>query len=96
MTYRDEFPDFDPATLPAIPPEWTDQSWHNDACPSFNTGKGIVVFVDFENTADREFEGACQRFCVQRDPETCDDNDVIFETDEWAEVLAFVESGKLP
>ena len=29
MTYRTEFPDFDPATMPAIPAHWTDD-WNDD------------------------------------------------------------------
>jgi hypothetical protein len=34
MSYRQEFPNFDPATMPEIPTGWEDISWHNDACPS--------------------------------------------------------------
>jgi hypothetical protein len=40
MSYREEFPDFDPAAMPAIPQHWGDTSWHNDACPSFDAGNG--------------------------------------------------------
>lgn len=89
MTYRTEFPDFDPATMPAIPAGWRDQSWHNDLCPSFNAGNGKVVFIDFADPAQREMkEGA--RFVVLRDPELDDCNDTMFQSDDWEAVLAFV------
>lgn len=89
MTFRTEFPDFDPATLPAIPAGWTDQSWHNDACPCFNAGNGKVVFIDYADPTLREWpEG--KRFTVQGDPEMVDHNDVLFETDDWAELLKAV------
>ena len=90
MTYREEFPDFDPSTMPAIPQNWEDTSWHNDACPSFNTGKGRVVFVDFSDLSLREFDGG-KRFTVQADPEIHDHNETFLETDDWAEVLSFVQ-----
>jgi hypothetical protein len=93
MTYRAEFPDFDPATLPAIPAGWTDQSWHNDACPSFNAGNGMVVFIDFADASLKEFEDT-KRFTVHADPEIHDSNDVLFETDEWNECLAFLIAKK--
>lgn len=89
MTYQIEFPDFDPATLPAIPPHWRDQSWHNDACPSFNAGNGLVVFTDFADPALREFPDG-SRFTVHSDPELTNGNDVLLESDNWADVLAFV------
>lgn len=92
MTFQIEFPDFDPATMPAIPAGWVDQSWHNDMCPSFNARNGTVVFVDFADLAQREFGDMVRRFSVQTDPETSDGNDVLLETDDWSAVLAFVET----
>lgn len=91
MTFQTEFPDFDATTLPAIPEGWTDTSWHNDICPSFNTGKGTYVFVDFADIELREFDG-CKRFSVHTDPEVTNSNDVLFESDDWADVLKFVDS----
>lgn len=44
--FRTEFPDFDPATMPEIPSNWTDTSWDNDTCPSFAAQENITVFVD--------------------------------------------------
>lgn len=89
MTYQTEFPDFATADMPTIPANWTDQSWHNDACPSFNAGNGKVVFIDFADPALKEWEDV-KRFTVHTDPETTNGNDVLFETDDWSELLAFV------
>ncbi len=90
MTYRDEFPDFDPATMPAIPADWTGISWHNDGCPSWNTGNGLVVCVDYAAPEQREFpEGP--RFCVIVDPAISDHNEDLFQSDDWEAVLAFAE-----
>jgi hypothetical protein len=38
---RREFPDFPLESLPEIPADWDDQSWHNDACPSFEANPMI-------------------------------------------------------
>ena len=46
MTYKTEFPEFPDADIPSVflAAPWRDQSWHNDACPSFarslDDGKG--------------------------------------------------------
>lgn len=87
-TFRTEFPDFDPATMPAIPETWIDQSWHNETCPRFHTPNGLVVFVDFADDGDREFGGGT-RFSVHIDG---DDLEVLHEGDDWDAVLAFVAS----
>lgn len=85
MNFRTEFPDFDPATMPAIPEAWTDISWHNDACPSFDTGT-CNVFIDYANEADREFLGQ-PRFCVIAYP---DHDGESFASDNWDAIIAFV------
>lgn len=93
-TFRTEFPEFDPATMPAIPADWTDCSWHNDTCPSFIAAGvqdyaapgwwTVSVFVDFLATADREFPGT-PRFQVVFN----DDGGArgLFATDDWSDVL---------
>jgi hypothetical protein len=87
-TFRTEFPDFDPATLPEIPATWADRSWRNDACPSFQTPNGLAVFVDYADPAWREMPGL-PRFSVQ--PAEADHNEELFPSDDWAAVLAFVD-----
>ena len=85
-TFRDEFPDFDPATMPAVPAEWSDISWHNDACPSFDAGNDMVVFVDYADQSLREFPDS-ERFTVS-------DGDFLLATNDWSEVLAFCANVK--
>ena len=89
MTYQTEFPDFPATDMPTIPAGWTDTSWHNDACPSFNVGNGMVVFIDFADSSLKEFEDT-KRFTVHADPEVHNHNDVLMDTDDWSELLAFV------
>jgi len=90
MTYRDEFPDFDPATMPAIPASWSDQSWHNDACPTFDAGNGLLVSVNYADTALREWGSDRPRFTVQRPAEDWSTVADLLATDSWDEVLALV------
>lgn len=53
---RAEFPDFDLATLPAIPEGFVDHSWHNEICPCYvNEALGLTIMVDYPNAEDREF-----------------------------------------
>ena len=86
MSYREEFPDFPEADMPAIPAGWEDISWHNDACPSFDMGEGRVVYVDYADKAQREWPDA-PRFVVTFDPGDNSSIRTVLETDDWAEVL---------
>lgn len=93
MGYREAFPDYDAATMPDVPKTWTDISWRNDACPSFKTWNGAIVFVDYEDPNDREFPD-CKRFSVHVDPDLDESRDmaVIVETNDWLEVVRAVAS----
>jgi hypothetical protein len=88
MTYRDAFPDYDPASMPAVPTSWADISWHSDTCPSFTTGNGLLVYVEYTDDDLRELGG--QRFMVMVDPAVADSNDILLETDDWNAVLSLV------
>lgn len=92
MTYRTEFPDFRPEDMPAIPAGWSDQSWHNDACPFFLATPSLGVFVNFADPMEREFSD-CPRFLVvpMEDGLHPMDSDTLLQTDDWSEVLAYVE-----
>lgn len=88
-TYTTEFPDFDPATMPDVPDTWEDVSWHNDNCPSFMIGDHLLVFVDHVDPAQRLNPET--RYQVM--PLTAgqyDGADSLMDSDDWAEVLAFV------
>lgn len=92
-----EFPDYPIASLPPIPAHWVDRSWHNEPCPTFQIGEadGQIVFIDFPDPAVREFP-EMKRFTVHN----LDQNGQLgtdsmgLETDDWAEVLAEVESNE--
>lgn len=89
MSCREEFPDFDPATLPPIPADWVDISWHNDACPSWANEKAQArVFVNYLDLEDREYWGG-GRFCVLSTADATLDHDLL-QTDNWDEVLDLV------
>lgn len=93
-SYRDEFPDFPAADMPAIPEGFTDQSWHNDVCPHFiHEASGVVIWIDYADPAQREIP-AYERFrvqqCVDLDPDRgwlAGGGELeLFETDDWAVV----------
>lgn len=90
MPYQKEFPDFDPATMPAIPGGFSDISWKNDAMPSFECTKlGLVLWIDFLKPEDRETPGM-KRFMAH--PMHSEGRSHCFiETDDWAEMLAWLE-----
>jgi hypothetical protein len=99
-SYREHFPDFDPATMPDIPAGWRDGSWHNDGCPFWHVSPSLGVFVDFASPADREFPDG-SRFMVMRmeddmHPASTDDH-CLLATDDWAAVLAYLapQSGEV-
>lgn len=70
MTYATEFPEF-VAGMPAIPTDYVDTSWHNDACPSFHVagnvyGLGVTLWVDHADKAERENGADVDRFMIHR------------------------------
>lgn len=88
-----EFPDFDLSTLPAIPDDWQDTSWHNDTCPSFEVLPQWVVYIDYADTALREFPEAPTRFSLQAlraDGEFF----TLVDTNDWQAVLDRVDLQK--
>jgi hypothetical protein len=53
------FNDLDKITIPPFLTQepWVDQSWHNDACPSFfHPGCKIVVWVDYDVVEHRDYD----------------------------------------
>lgn len=91
MRYLDEFPDFDPATMPAIPAGFEDQSWHNDVCPSFwHEANRLRIWIDYANPRDREDE-TMTRFALVRTDEECTHVADIVHSDDWADILAAID-----
>jgi hypothetical protein len=84
--YKKEFRYFD-FEIPQIPEGFTDDSWHNNICPSFIRvldDKLITFWVDYKNPKKRERTWGKQ-FFVTIEPNNDDINDVdlVFETESW-------------
>jgi hypothetical protein len=97
--YQTAFPGLTAANMPAIPADWQDMSWRNDLCPSFafmigsegdSNHKLARVWVDHAEPASREFPES-PRYSVTFEGGTGDCFDAL-ATDDWAEVLAYVEA----
>lgn len=90
MTYKEEFPDF--VLDVALPANFEDRSWRNDLSPCFiNDARGLCLWVDYADPADREF-GEGFRFSltpVDSEGQHTDDEHLL-DTDDYAEVLAFL------
>lgn len=90
MTYQTEFPDFDPATMPAIPAGFDDVSWHNDACPSFqNEASGLIIFIDYADKSLSELPSVPRFSLSEIDPEEEGDTGIA-ASDDWSEIQAHI------
>ena len=88
LNMKAAFPDFDQSTLPNIPVNWNDSSWHNEPCPSFTigdaSGEFLQVFIDYPETDKREFpEGG--RFTVLQ-VKANGDTVTLYQGDDWQAV----------
>jgi len=90
LDYESEFPDYPAGTIPSIPRDWRDISWHNDTCPCWLTPNNLTVYIDYPDHADREFGGMISRFTV------LDDYKDLLSTDNWLEVITIVASTVRP
>lgn len=102
-TLRQEFPDYDVATLPPIPEGFDDTSWHNNSAPSFESSElRLAVWTDYADAEQSEWPemrraGDLKRFSVNR---TDADGAYISDepelsSDEWADVEAFITAERL-
>lgn len=83
MSQATFFPDYDD-TLPIID-GFIDASYGNDTCPSiYSEALQLTVHCDYADVAKREIEG-CTRYGISDAG-----GDSLLETDDLAEVLAFV------
>jgi hypothetical protein len=94
-TFRTEFPDFDPRTMPALPRGWEDRSWRNDACPwFFNRGARLALGIEYLEPDRRTSPGA-PRFNLCRvgifsdgEPDLGgEEQQLVLATDDWAAML---------
>jgi hypothetical protein len=91
--HEQAFPHLDLSDL-AIPWEWVDASWGNDAAPKFRVpGTGLRVWVDGRDPDTRELPWP--RFSVEllsREDE--EEPVVLYSGEEWNEVLATVGAAR--
>lgn len=79
--------------------KWIDCSWHNDSCPRFSYIVGapydedmnLDLFVDYvdpqmSDNPESRADGSFKRFNLYTE-QACN---VIFETDDWKEMLFFI------
>ncbi|NSZ73899.1 hypothetical protein G6L74_09115 [Agrobacterium tumefaciens] len=92
-TLAREFPDYDLSTLPTIPDDWQDISWHNDTCPSFEVLPQWHVYIDYADTALREFPDSPTRFSLQA-VRADGGFFTLLDTNDWQSVLDRVDLQK--
>jgi hypothetical protein len=91
MSYKTEFPHF---TLDVeIPAGFDDQSWHNNACPSFEKklpdGQYLIIWVDYADPKDRDYS-QFPRFSIDlHDTDYCH-VDTLIASDNWQDILDFI------
>lgn len=92
--YKIEFPDFPAEDMPAVPEGFTDESWHNDACPVLgNEDTGLYIWIEYSDDNMRENGPDGGRFILEHRDEDGDPTTII-ETDEWQEVLDAIAAHK--
>lgn len=93
--YRTEFPDFEPADMPAVPAGFMDSSWRFNVCPTFTSDPlGLNLWIDYLNPADREHQGWL-RFRLESQSAGIETTEFYLETDDFAEVLAAIDARTL-
>ena len=88
--YKTEFRFFD-FEIPPLPEGFTDESWHNNVCPSFerkyNDTEFVTLWVNYANPERRECGGKQFILTILQDDDLCNDIKFILETDSWDEML---------
>ncbi len=74
-----------------IPHEWESISYKNDVCPSFSIGK-LQIFVCDEET--KRLEQFNEKYTVMYADDYGSGYDQLLMSDDWNEVLKFVEEFK--
>ena len=74
-----------------IPKDWKSMSYKNDVCPSF-THKGLQIFVCDDKT--KKLEELHTKYTVMLEDDYGCGYDSLLDTDDWKEVLKFVNQHK--
>ena len=80
-------PEFPAADMPAdMPTAWIDASENGDACPRFEAGHGVTIWIDWANPAHRDVAGAARYTAT-----VADDPTLVAETDDFDGLLTTLE-----
>jgi hypothetical protein len=99
MSWRDQFPDFPAADIPAdIPAAWRDKSWRYDACPSWlicghALSDMLSIFIDEAEPSARSWGPDGKRFSINLT--TGEAEQSLFVSDDWAVTLETAERFRL-
>ena len=74
-----------------IPKDWKSMSYKNDVCPSF-THNGLQIFVCDDKT--KKLEELHTKYTVMLEDDYGCGYDSLLDTDDWKEVLKFVNQHK--
>lgn len=89
--WRESFTDFDVDSMPDIPAGFEDTSWENDQCPSFTDYEhDLVLYVDYADTAKREFPETTERFSVHVLSDIGGMTEQPFVSDTWSAVVDYI------
>lgn len=84
MSYAAAFPTFPTDAMPALPAGFHDASYRNDVCHRYTSDDDRVsIWIDYPNPDDREYCLMC-RFRVTL---ASIGDDIVLETEDWAEAL---------
>lgn len=91
MTYKTEFPDYDDNLDWHIEtvPDFEDASWHNDACPKFESLKlGCIIWLDYRALDKRETGSNSTRYALST---TYDGPVDILSSNDWVDIVRRVD-----
>lgn len=93
-----EFPDWTPPEdLPALP-GWSDDSWHNNVCPSMRRETGIedlvlYLWIDYADPSARELTET-PRYVLHLHDEAQGEAETIASGETWSEFLKAAKASR--
>jgi len=88
-----EFPDF--VLDVEIPESFSDESWHNDACPCFiSKTLGLALWVDYADSSMRELPDSPRFSLTKVDSEGCHWDSIgdVMASDDFSDITAYISN----